>query len=297
MFRHKVTSLAILVVLSLFILACGDNESPVTELVVAPEPIIEPINLSPPVIKKIVVPDQIHAGARIKLEAVAEDPDGNALTYNWEASGNLLYTKTMSIAIWTPPPIDLGVTTINVTVNDGIYEVTKSADVSVIHSLIVPGEQAGGIRLGAPLHAVIDIYGEPSHRVKVGEGKFEVVFPDQYEWDTEVEWKNAGLTIYLRNNRVYVIEIGAPNTAQTTDGITIGTNCDDAGTKLGLRFGGGPAIPNIIGGGGKEYYPYNWAQKGIGIHCYMSIIKWIVIYEKEEPLPGTILQPWIPAKE
>lgn len=47
-------------VISIVILACGDNESPVINNVVAPEP--KPIkpNLSAPVIKKIVVPDQIR---------------------------------------------------------------------------------------------------------------------------------------------------------------------------------------------------------------------------------------------
>ena len=105
-------------------LACGDMRTSIAWLRLNLSPIRKPIiNLSPPIINKIVIPDHVRAGTRrIKLEAVAEDPDGNTLTYNWEVpAGKLLYNKSMSIAIWTAP-IDLGVVTINLTVNDGIHE-------------------------------------------------------------------------------------------------------------------------------------------------------------------------------
>ena len=148
----------ILSIISIIMLACGDNESPVIDRVVAPEP--KPIkpNLAAPVIKKIVVPDQIRAGARITLEAVAEDEDGNTLTYNWQAPGILKYPKTLSssIVFWTAP-IDLGVATITLTVDDGINKTTKSAEVKVINSLIVPGEEIAGIKLSDRLWRIIDL--------------------------------------------------------------------------------------------------------------------------------------------
>ena len=277
MFRHKVTSLAILVVLSLFILACGDNESPVTELVVAPEPIIEPINLSPPVIKNIVVPDQVRASTRrIKLEAVAEDPDGNTLTYNWEVpAGKLLYNKSMSIAIWTAP-IDLGVVTITVKVNDGIHESTQSADVRVIPALIVPGKEAAGIRLGDKLYKVVDLYGEPNNQLDVNELDGAAHF---IRWETKYNWDNAGLTLYFRNNRVYEIEIGDPNTAITAEGIGIGTDFDEANRKLGPYNGGGNS-----GDRWRQYQAYRWDHKGLEIRRVGSIVKWILVREKKKPV-------------
>ena len=91
-------------VISIVISACGDNETSVTEHVVAPEIAIMP-NLSPPVINNIVVPDQIHAGGRITLQAFAEDPDRNGMEYHWEAPGKLIYTKIHAIATWIPPPM------------------------------------------------------------------------------------------------------------------------------------------------------------------------------------------------
>ena len=77
----------ILSVISISISACGDDES-----LVAPEP-ANPQN-SPPVINTIFVPEQVHAGARITLGALTEDLDGDALTYNWQAAGGLLSSKS-----------------------------------------------------------------------------------------------------------------------------------------------------------------------------------------------------------
>ena len=274
----------ILVVISIVILACGDNESPVNNHVVAPEP--KPIiNLSAPVIKKIVVPDQVHAGARIKLDAVAEDPDGNALTYNWQMPGKLIHATTSGVATWAVP-IDMGVVTVTLTVNDGIYKTTKSTDVRVIHSLIVPGKEAAGIRLIDRLNHVIDLYGEPSNQVEAK----DLDVPWDLGWDTGFEWKNVGLIVYFRSNRIYQIRIRAPNTAKTAGGNGIGSNCDEARREFGRSGGSGKPRVEILDGD-EEYYPYGWDHKGIQIRCYMSIIKWIVIYKKEKLSPGVIAIP------
>ena len=265
----------ILSIISIVILACGDNENPVIKPVVAPEP--KPIkpNLSAPVIKKIVVPDQVRASTRrIILEAVAEDADGNTLTYNWEApAGKLLYTKTMSIAIWTAP-IDLGVVTVTVTVNDGIHESTQSADVRVIPALIMPGKEAAGIRLGDKLYEVIDLYGEPNNQLEVNELDGAAHF---IEWETRYNWDNAGLTLYFRNNRVYEIEIGDPNTATTAEGIGIGSDFDEANRKLGPYNGGGNQ-----GDERRQYQAYRWDHKGLEIRRVGSIVKWIVIRKPQK---------------
>ena len=99
----SIRTILILSIFPIVILACGGNENINRVVTPEPEPIRKPIiNLSPPIINKIVIPDHVRAGTRrIKLEAVAEDPDGNTLTYNWEVpAGKLIYNKSMSIAIW-----------------------------------------------------------------------------------------------------------------------------------------------------------------------------------------------------
>ena len=268
-------------VISIVILGCGDNENPVINRVIAPEPTIEPINLSAPVIKKIVVPDQVRASTRrIKLEAVAEDPDGNTLTYNWEVlAGKLLYNKSMSIAFWTAP-IDLGVVTITVTVNDGIHESTQSAEIRVIPALIVPGKEAAGIRLGDKLYKVVDLYGEPTSQINVNE--LDEGF-HHIEWQTQYRWDNAGLTLYFLHDRVYEIEIGDPNTATTADSIGIGTDFDEAHRILGPYTGGGNQ-----GDERGPYQLYDWSHKGIEIKRVGSIVKWILIREKTDGLPARV---------
>lgn len=270
-----IKTILILTVLPILISACGETEIEKPVPIVAPEPKPEPVNFSPPVINNIVVPDQVHAlQRRITLEAVAEDPDGNTLTYNWEAPGKLIYTKTMSIAFWTAP-IDLGTATINLTVNDGIHEVHKSVDVTVTPALIVPGQEAAGVRLGDTLDKVIHLYGEPNSKINVNE--WDGVHHD-IQWETRYDWYTAALTLYFRNNRVYEIEIGAPNTATTENGIGIGTDFDQANIKLG---------PYNAGGGGDNVgqepaHEYRWEHLGIEIERVGSIVKWIVIFEKED---------------
>ena len=276
----------ILSVIPIVILACGENETSVTEPLVAPETTTMP-NLSPPVIKDIVVPDQIHAGGRIILEAFAEDPDGNGLEYHWEASGKLIYTKIMAIAVWIPPPMHhLGAATINLTVSDGIHQTTKSVNVNVIPALIVPGQEAAGVRLGDTLDEVIDLYGKPS-------SVFEKPDEWDYEWDTRIVWHNAALDLYLRNDRVLQIVIGAPNPAQTAEGIGIGTHQDHARRILGPTTGGqeGPFSEPLFTN--REYGADGWSFKGIELRYYLTpFIKWIAIYNKQKLHPGTILQPF-----
>ena len=272
-------------VISIVILACGDNERPVIEpVVVAPEP--KPIkpNLSAPVIKKIVVPDQVHAGDRVKIQAAAEDPDGNTLTYNWEAPGKLIYTvESLSVAIWTVP-INMDVATINVTVNDGIHEVKKSVDVRVNPALIVAEQEAAGIKLTDRLNHVIDLYGEPSSQVDfddLGIDRTNMLGEKVIIWDTKREWKNDGLTVYFKGSRVLGIVISAPNTTLTAGGNGIGSTCDDIRNELKatlknkvpwLHMSGGPNFRD-------DYHSYIWVDYGIEIRCRLGVVLQIVISE------------------
>jgi hypothetical protein len=184
------------------------------------------INLknSAPVIEKIVVSDRIHAISRVELEAVVHDEDGDALTYSWEADKGMLDSESASTPTWTAP-IEMGLVTVRLTVDDGINEpATKSASVLIIHGLIVAGEEAAGIRLGDDFDRVKAIYGIPSRR----EGaRFEY-------WDP-----NFGLSGILDGiNRVEGLFLIRPNKAKTAGGVGIGSTQK----RVEEEFGGAEEI-------------------------------------------------------
>ena len=76
----------------------------------------------------------------------------------------VLDSKTIPAPTWIVP-IDTGVVTVALTVDDGINgPVTKSVVVQIVHALIVPGAEAAGIKLGDGFDRVPVIYGRPSKR-------------------------------------------------------------------------------------------------------------------------------------
>ena len=176
----------------------GINESVVKSKSVA-------INLenSAPIIKEIVVPTEVHAGARIQLQAVTEDVDGDTLTYNWSVEEGMLSSETTPTPTWTAP-IELGSVTVALTVSDGISEAFESVTVKIIHSLIVAGEQAAGIKLGDAFDKVKALYGRPSDR---DGNRFAYRDPD------------IGLSGYLDGiDLVSSLFIKEPNKAKTAGG-------------------------------------------------------------------------------
>ena len=125
-----------------------------------------PINLqnSAPVVTEIVIPESVHAGSSLQLQAKTDDADGDTLTYNWEVEAGLLSSETTHAPTWTVP-IEMGSITVTLHISDGINEpAAKSITVRVIHSLIVEGKQAAGIKLGDSFVKVKAMYGKPSNR-------------------------------------------------------------------------------------------------------------------------------------
>lgn len=171
----------------------------------------------------------------------------------------------------------MGTVTITLTVNDGIHESTQSADIRVIPALIVPGKEAAGVRLGEKLNEVIGLYGEPNSQINVNE--WDGVHHD-IEWHSQYNWENAGLTVYSRNNRVFEIEISAPNTAKTEGGNGIGSNCDDVIDELTSKFGKNKT--SVSTNHPLEFYQgYIWKHAGIEVRCRLSIVVQLVIRVKE----------------
>lgn len=197
------------------------------------------INLenSQPIIVEIVVPESVHAGSSLQLDAKTDDADGDALTYDWEVDAGELSLKTAPSPIWTAP-IDMGSMTVTLQISDGINEPTaKSISVRVIHSLIVAGEQAAGIKLGDPFAKVKALYGEPDHRDRIG----------------GFDYFEIGFSGYVDGiNLVRSLYISKPNKTKTADGIGVGSTLK----RVEEEFG---AAQEIKDGGESHWY---W-RKGI----------------------------------
>ena len=224
----------------------GVNESAVKSKKIA-------INLknSAPVIKRILVPDKVHAGARVQLEAITDDIDGDTLTFNWKAAG-FLSSETTPTTIWTAP-FDANLTTVTITVDDGVNEmVEKSAEVIVNNSLIVPGKEAAGIVLGDEFDRVKVLYGKPDKEERgIGGGL-------NY-WDIGLSISDDGighvwsLHIYKPFEGDIIRQIRhKPSLAKTTGGNGIGS------TRKRVESEFGPA-EEIKDGGSDHWY---W-KKGI----------------------------------
>ena len=190
-----------------------------------------------PVIEEIVVPESVHAGSSVQLQAKTDDADGDALTYNWEVEAGTLSSETASAPTWTAP-IDMGIMTVTLKISDGINApVTESITVRVIHSLIVPGEQAAGIKLGDHFDKVKALYGEPEERNRIGHFfYFKIGF--------------SGLVDGI--NHVESLSIREPNKAKTAGGVGVGSALE----RVEEEFG--PA-EEIKDGGESHWY---W-KKGI----------------------------------
>lgn len=190
-----------------------------------------------PVIVEIVVPESVHAGSSLELQAKTDDADGDKLAYNWEVEAGTLSSETAPAPTWTAP-IEMGIITVTLKIGDGINEpVTESITVRVIHSLIVAGEQAAGIKLGDPFTKVKAFYGEPEERDRGGHfSYFEIGFSGYVDGIDHVE------SLFIRK----------PNKAKTTEGVGVGSTRKRVEEEFGLA--------EEIKEGGKDHWYW---RKGI----------------------------------
>ena len=87
---------------------------------------MEKITNSQPVIDRVIVPDEVKAGEKVKLEIIAHDADGDELTYNWEVSEGTVDAA----GVWTVPAEPTSAT-ISVYVSDGVNSAVASSKISV----------------------------------------------------------------------------------------------------------------------------------------------------------------------
>ncbi|MEA3475083.1 MAG: Ig-like domain-containing protein [Candidatus Cloacimonadota bacterium] len=111
----------------------------------------EPQNESPEITNIVAVPDTIRTGQTTTITCFANDPDGDSLTYKWEAVSGTI-TGSGATVQWTPPDTT-GTYSIICTVEDGrggqdtqhvniyvvnvLYRVIKMLDYNMIDELQV----------------------------------------------------------------------------------------------------------------------------------------------------------------
>ena len=87
---------------------------------------MEEITNSRPTIDRVIVPQEVKAGEKVKLEVVAHDADGDGLTYNWEVSEGTVD----SVGVWTVPT-EATSAIVFVHVSDGVNTSVASTKISV----------------------------------------------------------------------------------------------------------------------------------------------------------------------
>ena len=106
-------SMFIMIIGILFVTGCSDDEDTET-------------TNSRPIINRLIVPEEVKAGEKVKLEVIAHDADGDKLTYKWIVSEGTVD----SVGVWSVPS-DATRVTVLVRVGDGVNSAVESSKISV----------------------------------------------------------------------------------------------------------------------------------------------------------------------
>ena len=109
--KISIFSMFIAMIGALFVAGCG-NDTETTN--------------SQPIIDRVIVPEQVEAGQKVKLEVVAHDADGDKLTYKWKVSEGTVNAA----GVWTVPREPMNATVL-VHVSDGVNKAVISSKISV----------------------------------------------------------------------------------------------------------------------------------------------------------------------
>ena len=112
--KMKKFSMFIVMIGALFVAGCGDDDDD-TEM-----------TNSQPIIDRVIVPEEVKAGEKVKLEVVAHDADGDGLTYKWEVSEGTVD----AVGVWTVPA-EATSAIVFVHVSDGVNTSVASSKISV----------------------------------------------------------------------------------------------------------------------------------------------------------------------
>ena len=125
--KNAMFTMFIMIIGALFVAGCGSDDD--TEM-----------TNSQPIIDRIIVPEVVEAGQKVKLEVVANDADGDKLSYKWEVSEGTVD----SVGVWTVPS-DATRATVLVRVGDGINSAVASSKISV--EIVAPPDPSNPVAL------------------------------------------------------------------------------------------------------------------------------------------------------
>ena len=117
--KNPMFSMFIVMIGALLAAGCDDDDTEMTN--------------SQPIIDRVIVPEEVKAGEKVKLDVVAHDADGDKLTYKWEVSEGTVDAA----GIWTVPREPMNATVL-VHVNDGVNSAVESSKISV--EILPPSE-------------------------------------------------------------------------------------------------------------------------------------------------------------
>ena len=101
---------------------------------------MEEITNSQPIIDRVIVPESVKAGQKVKLEVVVHDADGDKLTYKWEVSEGTVD----AVGVWTVPA-EATTATVLVHVGDGVNSSVESSKISV--EIVAPPDPSNPVAL------------------------------------------------------------------------------------------------------------------------------------------------------
>lgn len=137
----------------------------------------------------------------------------------------------------------------------------EDTDKELINTVIVPGLEAVGIKLGDDLDRVMELYGEPRL-------DFRPEWYNSYQsnrWNIAYDWSDLGVTVYFDNND-RAVEIGVRNPeARTIRGLGVGSTWDEVhevyGNESNVDSGQGGVITFGDGGQGQGSDPISLGTK------------------------------------
>lgn len=248
-FQIRFFNVIIVCLLTFNFIGCSSDDEPT-----------EPENSSP-VVETLVVPKEFSPGEILEFRVLANDTDGDELTFTWEVDGGELHSTTGTKVKWTAPEEGESVK-VTVYVDDGISETTKRAKRILNRNFIqpepaekpfdpepdpplnsiVPGIGAVGFKLGDPFKKVEHLFGKPDNPLGV------LRFFSYWE-------ENKGLSGFV-DAKFFVdsIFLDRPIKAKTPGNNGIGSKLERVEAELGKA----QEVDNIGNGRNNHWY---WARE------------------------------------